>query len=184
MWEHVKNEDSDMSWVRDAMVNGMLLAVTDSLYDRERAKDVSGSGCILLCTASKQTLRGSFYEISPKARSFRGELLGLVAIHTLALAVARFFHLDCMSRKICCDNIAALNQSSKVRQRVQVGIKHSDLHQTIRNLKCSTKMAFKYAHVRAHQDRIKSWSQLSLEEQLNVICNKLANSAVARYLSK
>jgi hypothetical protein len=45
-------------------------------------------------------------------------------------------------------------------------------------------MAFKYVHVRADQDRIKSWSQLSLKEQLNVICNELANSAVARYLSK
>ncbi len=59
-----------------------------------------------------------------------------------------------------------------------------DLHQTIRNLKCSIKMAFKYAHVRAHQDRIKSWSQLSLEEQLNMICDELANSAATRYLSK
>jgi hypothetical protein len=118
MWEHVKDEDSDMSWVRDTMVNGMLLAVTDGSYDRERAKDVSGSGWILLCTASRRTLRSSFYEIPPKAGSFREELLGLVAIHTLALAVVRFFHLDCVSRKICCDNIAALNQSSKVRQRV------------------------------------------------------------------
>jgi hypothetical protein len=107
-----------------------------------------------------------------------------VAIHTLALAMARFFHLDCMSGKICCDNIAALNQSSKVHQRVQVGIKHSDLYRTIRNLKCSTKMAFKYTHVRAHQDRIKPWSQLTLEEQLNVICDELANSAVTRYLSE
>ncbi len=50
----------------------------------------------------------------PKARSFRGELLGLVAIHTLALAVAQFFPLDCMSGKICCGNIVALNQCSKV----------------------------------------------------------------------
>ncbi len=118
MWEHVKDENSDMSWVWDAMVNGMLLAVTDGLYDRERAKDVSGSRWILLCTASRQTLHGIFYEISPKARSFRGELLGLVAIHTLALAVVQFFHLDCVSGKNCCDNIAALNQSSKVCQWV------------------------------------------------------------------
>jgi hypothetical protein len=39
MWAHVKDEDSDMSWVRDVMVNGTLLAVTDGSYDRERAKD-------------------------------------------------------------------------------------------------------------------------------------------------
>jgi hypothetical protein len=45
-------------------------------------------------------------------------------------------------------------------------------------------MAFKYAHVRVHQDRIKPWSQLSLEEQLNVICDELANGAVASYLAK
>jgi hypothetical protein len=116
MWEHVKDEDSNMSWAHDAMVNGTLIAVTDRSFDRERVKDVTGSGWILLCTASRRTLRGSFYEISPKAGSFRGELLGLVAIHTLALAVVQFFHLDCVSGKNCCDNIAALNQSSKVRQ--------------------------------------------------------------------
>jgi hypothetical protein len=184
MWEHVRYEDSDMSWAHDVMVNGMLIAVTNGSYDRKRAKDVSRSGWILLCTASRRTLRGSFYEIAPKAGSFRGEFLGLVAIHTLALAVAHFFHLNCVSGNFFCNNIAALNQSSKVCQQVRVGIKHLDLHRTITNLKCSTKMVFKYTHVRAHQDRIKPWSQLTLEEQLNVICNKLANSAVASYLSE
>jgi hypothetical protein len=100
MWEHIKDEDSDMSWPCNAMVNGTLIAVTDELFDRERVKHVSGLGWILLCTASQQTLHGSFYEISPKAGSFRGELLGLVGIHTLTLAVVRFFHLDCVSGKI------------------------------------------------------------------------------------
>ncbi len=107
-----------------------------------------------------------------------------MAIHTLAVAVVRFFHIDCVSGKICCDYIAALTHARKVRQRVRVGIKHSDLHRMVRNLKCSTKMAFRYVHVQAHQDRVKPWSQQSLEEQLNVICDELANGAVARYLSK
>jgi hypothetical protein len=128
MWEHVTHEELDMTWICDAMMNGSLLAVTEELYDRDRANNVSGSGWTILCTVSRRTLRGSFYKILPKAGSYRGELLGLVAIHMLALAVARFFHLDCMSGKICCDNIVALNQARKVRQRVRVGIKHSDLH--------------------------------------------------------
>jgi hypothetical protein len=183
MWEYVTHEETDMSWLRDAMSNGSLLAVTDGSYDRGRANNVSRSGWILLCTVSRRTLWGSFFEISPKARAYRGELLGLVAIHTLALAAARFFHIECVSGKICCDNITALNQAKQVRQRVRVGIKHLDLHCTVRNLKCSTKMAFRYAHVQAHQDRITPWSQLSLEAQLNVICDKLANGVVTRYLS-
>jgi hypothetical protein len=102
----------------------------------------------------------------------------------LALAVAWFFHIDRVSGKICCNNTAVLNQARKVCQRVRVGIKHLDLHRAVRNLKCSTKIAFRYAHVRAHQDRIKPWSQLSLEEQLNVTCDELANGAIARYLSE
>jgi hypothetical protein len=183
MWEYVTHEETDMSWLQDAMSNWSLLAVTDGSYDRGRANDVSGSGWILLCTVSRCTLWGSFFEISPKAGAYRGEFLGLVAIHMLALAAARFFHIECVSGKICCDNIVALNQAKKVRQRVRVGIKNSDLHRTVRNLKCSTKMAFRYAHVWAHQDRVTPWSQLSLKAQLNVICDELANGAVARYLS-
>jgi hypothetical protein len=106
----------------------------------------------------------------------------LIAICTLALAVAPFFCLDVLSGCICCDNIAALKQSSKACQWVWIGMKHSDLHWAIRNLKCSTKMSFRYSHVRAHQDRIKAWSKLALEEQLNVLCNEL--SAGARFLSE
>ncbi len=53
MWEHVKDGESDISWASNAMINGMIIAVTDGSYDRERAKDVSGLGWILLCTASR-----------------------------------------------------------------------------------------------------------------------------------
>jgi hypothetical protein len=60
MWEHVKDEESDMSWACNTMINGMVVAVTDGSYDRERAKDMSGLGWILLCTASRRILRGSF----------------------------------------------------------------------------------------------------------------------------
>jgi hypothetical protein len=53
LWEYIKDEDSNISWAHDPMIKGTLIAVTDGLYDRERAKDVSGSGWILLCTASR-----------------------------------------------------------------------------------------------------------------------------------
>ena len=41
-------------------------------------------------------------------------------------------------------------------------------------------MEMKYEHVQAHPNRILPWSRLSLEQQLNVICNELANGAVER----
>ncbi len=44
-------------------------------------------------------------------------------------------------------------------------------------------MALKYQHIKAHQDTIKPWLMLTLEEQLNVICGELAKEAVLQYLA-
>jgi hypothetical protein len=42
----------------------------------------------------------------------------------------------------------------------------------------------KYSHICAHQDQILPWSMLTLKLQLNIICNGLANDAIARYLAR
>jgi hypothetical protein len=137
----------DVRWIRNALVNGTLIGVTDRSYDRIKASMVNGAGWGLTYTASHQIIHGSFYEISPKAGSYRGELLGLVAIHTFILAIAKFYSLEVVSAKICCNNIAALNQSSKSRKRVCPGIKHSDLHQAKWTCKCTIRMTLRYEHV-------------------------------------
>jgi hypothetical protein len=95
MWQYVKEGEVDVGWIRDALVNGTLIGVTDGSYDRIKAQMVSRAGWVLTCMASHRTLQGSFYEISPKAgSSYRGELLRLVAIHTLILMIAKFYSLE------------------------------------------------------------------------------------------
>jgi hypothetical protein len=101
----------------------------------------------------------------------------------MIVVVAQFYEIDTAIGKICCNNVSALGQSSKSRKQVSTGTKHSDLHRTIRTIKCSVKLCMEYLHVRAHQDRILPWSMLTLEQQLNVICDELANGVMARYLS-
>ncbi len=156
----------------------------DGSYDRETAPTVSGSGWIIVCAACHQTLRGSFFEVSRSAGSYRGELLGLVAIHTFAIASAQYFAVAEISGGISCDNTAALNQASKYRKRVGVEVKHSDLHRTIRTLKHLVRTSFRYAHVKSHQDKLRPWRELTLSEQLNVICDGLANRAIKGYLER
>ncbi len=67
MWEDAKEGDTNVEWVRDALINGTFIGVTDGSYDREKAKTISGTGWMIVCKSSQRTLWGSFFEISTKA---------------------------------------------------------------------------------------------------------------------
>ena len=81
MWEGVEEEDQDLRWLVEGIRNGTVIAVADGSYDRKTAPDVSGAGLVLCCTNAEKMLRVSFFERSHSASSYRGELLGLVALH-------------------------------------------------------------------------------------------------------
>jgi hypothetical protein len=157
MWEYIKEGEMDVPWLKDALTAGALVGVMDSSYDRHKAKYCSGAGWVLACRSSQKILRGSFYKVSLGAGSYRGGMLGLVAIHTLILAAAECYQPERILGKICCDNMSALYLVGNVRKQVQSGIKHLDLQQALRTYKCKVNMALTYSHVRAHQDAMKPW---------------------------
>lgn len=173
-------DKDDLSWLVEAMRNGTAVLVTDGSFDRKRAPLVSGAGWVITCRTARKFLRGSFYETSISASAYRGELLGLVALHTLALALAQFYSLEKAVGKMCCDNMGALGQSSKVSKRIRTGAKQADLLRSIRTIKSHALLHFQYEHVDSHMDRIKLWRYLTLEQQLNVDCDRQAKAAVHR----
>ena len=44
-------------------------------------------------------------------------------------------------------------------------------------------MRLSYHHVRSHQDRVTTWANLPLDQQVNVVCDVLAGSALHRGIS-
>jgi hypothetical protein len=179
-WDNIQGGKMGVEWIRTALIDGLFIRVTDGSYNRVRAKHVSGSGWVICCTRTRHLLRGSFFKTSPKAGLYRGELLGLVALHVMIAAVTQFYKANTAIGKIYCNNILALGQSSKTGKHNSTGIKHSDLHRVIRTIKCFINIRMVYSHVQAHQDRVLPWSMLTLEQQWNVICDELANGVVAR----
>jgi len=129
-------------------------------------------------------LRANFYEISTSASSYRGELLGLVALHTFLLALSTFYEVPVVKAKVCCDNISALKQSSWRRRRIKNGASQADLLRAIRTLKTNQALKLTYEHVDSHQDRHKLWWQLTLEEQLNCVCDGLAKAAIVASMER
>ena len=154
MWEHIIGEEEDMAWLVTTFKNGTAVMVTDGSFDRKKARNVSGASWVITCTKSKIFLKGSFYEVSKSASAYRCELLGLVALHTLVLAMIEYLHLETALGKACCNNIAALNQSSQQWKRIKSGAKQGDLLWALRSLKLSLAFQFECEHVDAHMDRV------------------------------
>ena len=183
MWDTFHLDDpssADLSWLVLAVRNNTAVWVTDGSYDRKRAPTVSGAGWIVHCTASGRRLSCSFYERSPAASSYRGELLGLCAIHLFLLALTTFYELPHCHTAIHCDNKGALRQSSWKRRRVKTGAACADLLRSLRSTKQALDVDIVYHHVNSHMDRYLLWHQLSLAQQLNCMCDNLAKTAVHR----
>ena len=93
----------------------------DPTIVRSRQKSVE---LVLLeyCTRRQCKLFGSFFEFSAKAGSYRRELLGLLAIHTLIAAIEAYYLLGETKGKLCCDNQGALHKSKFLwGRRVRLG---------------------------------------------------------------
>ena len=127
MWAKVINEGSNLDWVVTALTNGTAISVTDGSYKKDIAPDVSGAGWVIHCTQSKLKLKGSFYERSPDTGSYRGELMGLTALHLMILALEQFYRIPAAKTKVCCDSEGALFKASESSKRVPTGSKHADL---------------------------------------------------------
>ena len=86
MWDSVEDENQDLLWLVEGLRNSTIVAITNGSYDRQVAPTISGAGIVFCCTRAQQMLRANFYERLRTASSYRGKLLGLVALHMLILA--------------------------------------------------------------------------------------------------
>lgn len=78
----------------DAVAGGSAILVTDGSYSRKIRSEIDGAGWMIYCKVRKKVVfRGSTAELCTKAGSYRGELLGLLAVHLLVLAIEKFYDL-------------------------------------------------------------------------------------------
>ncbi len=135
MWDYMLDVTSEPSWLPLALERGTAVLTTDGSYDRKRGPNVSGAGWVIACQRSGNILKGSFFEFSSNASSYRGELLGLVAIHTLVLHACRFYQPITVTVKIICDSKSALYKSSKKgHRRIRPGVAQADLFRALQSI--------------------------------------------------
>ena len=166
----------DVLWVAQAMAAGTLICVTDGSYDRKKARDLSGAGYVIYCTATKQKITGSLVESSEGASSYRGELLGMLAIHLFLHAVETLCQVTGTGTNVFCDNKGAIYTFSKKHRRVSTGTKNNDIHRVLRQVQSCMKSSQNHHHVEAYQDDHQRRHRLGLPAQLNCECDDLAKA--------
>jgi hypothetical protein len=181
MWRNVVNsadDPSDLEWLKHAMTMNTAIWCSDGSYDPYVAPDISGAGWIIFDTITRQKLYGDFFERSDQAGSYRGEMIGSLALHILCSALELYYDIPPSSNKILCDNESTLKESRRNRRRVPTKKPCNDVIRHMRGIKENLRMKFLYEHVTAHADDRIPFRRLPTEQKLNCICDVLAKQAV------
>jgi hypothetical protein len=95
--------------------------------------------------------------------SYRGELLGLQAVHLLILAIEGFYALEAGPPGLVgCDNLDGLNKSKEKRCKIPSSAKHANVLQSFHRVHAALKGTLKFEHDYGHQDKHKTWANMSL----------------------
>ena len=85
-WDDLHTPDG-IEWIPAAMSRGTLTCVTDGSYIRHLSPNTSGAGWIAQDKRTGTKVKGSLTEWLGSAGSYRGEILGMLAVGVFLLAV-------------------------------------------------------------------------------------------------
>ena len=80
MWEDLRLCESSLEWIVEGSKKGTLVCVTDGSYFKKKAPNVCSAGWIIADQRTKRQIGGMLVEISPSVDSYRGKMLGMLAI--------------------------------------------------------------------------------------------------------
>ena len=179
MWDNI-SFSSDLSWIVEAIQRGSLFCCTDGSYMKKMAPEICGAAWVFYCAESRQWLKGEFTEHSKWANSYRGEQLGMLAIHLILLTLEEHYGVTLSNANIFCDNKGTILTFSRKYDRVPGAAKNNDIFRVLRKIQTVSALAHKLSHVKAHQDDSLGYDCLDLEARLNVDCDFRAKAAIKR----
>ena len=167
MWDSL-HISGNTSWLERSIAENTCMAVTDGSYMKEVYPFLNSAAFVFECTRGRGCIVGSFVKRTLDACSYRGKLLGLMAIHLILKGVNEFNPTLQGSIHILSDCLGALWKVENLPPyRIPTRCSHSDILKNIM-LSCAD-MTFKqiFSHVKAHQDDGEDYGNLSRELQLN-----------------
>ena len=167
MWDNLAIM-GDLDWIAASIANNSCVAVTDGLYTKDLYPYLNSAAFVLECSKGRGRLMGSFMENTPNAGSYRGKLLGLMAIHLILRSMNEISTDLQGSVHIYSDCLGALNKVKNLPPyHIPTKCSHSDIIKNIM-VNCSDLTFTRiFSHVQAHQDDNIEYESLTRSAQLN-----------------
>jgi len=127
IWDDLK-VTGGTDWVAQAIADNSLVAMTDGSYIMEQYPDLCSTAFVLECTQGRGRLVEAFAEASVAANPYRGELLGLMAVHLLLLAfetVLLGLSRCAMIYSDCLGDLGGVAELPPIPSRLDAGIQTS-----------------------------------------------------------
>ena len=178
IWDNLTVEE-DEDWVIESINAGDCMAVTDGSYMEDIDSSICSAAFIFECKRGRGRIHGSFWEQSDVACSYRGELLGLLAIHLILLSIKQAHGIQEGMVDIFSDCLTALWTVEHLPPTmIPSRFQHADILKIIL-INCGD-LGFqkKYTHVPAHQDDHEDFDNLSRPSQLNCIMDQRAKACI------
>jgi hypothetical protein len=179
LWENISMAGG-YDWLLEAITDGSLLAVTDGSYIRELYPNLCSAAFVLECKKGQGCLIGSFLESLRVANTYRGELLGLMAVQLILLSADRIHGSLLGGVEVVSNCLGALRWVTDLRAyQIPSRCKNSDNLKNILVNCCTLSFTIHYLHEKAHQDDSTSFINLSRKAQLNCICDHTTKQRIA-----
>ncbi len=62
MWDYVLDMSADTTWIREGLLSGSLILLTDGSHQPKTDPTVSPTGWVIACTSAARHVKGSFYK--------------------------------------------------------------------------------------------------------------------------
>jgi len=180
MWDNL-DITGNLDWIAASIADSSCVAVTDGSYMKELHPYLNSAAFVLECSKGRGRHMGSFVEQTPKAAgSYRGELLGLMAIHLILRSMNEVFKDLRGSVHIYSDCLGALNKFENLPPyRIPTKCSHSDILLKNIMVNCSDLTFLQiFSHLKAHQDDHSGYESLMRSAQLNCQMDYHAKQAI------
>jgi hypothetical protein len=179
LWEHMAVYGG-AKWLEHTISKSTLVVITDGSYIQELYPNLCSAAFVIECSKGCGRVVWAFLKTLLAANAYRGELLGLMAVHLILRSINKIKPTVSGSVEVVSDCLSALKGVSYLlSHHIPSRCQHSDILKTILVHCHNLSFSLYYTHIKAHQDNQKLFSNLSRKAQLNCICDHAVKQRIS-----